>query len=39
LKRQFDEVSEYTTKSAIWFLIIWSAFAVYGIYSLITKFI
>lgn len=39
LRRQFDEMSEYSTKYAVWFLVIWSGFAIYGIYSLVTKFL
>ena len=42
-KKEFKEELEKTTgfvsKSAIWFVIIWSVFALYGIYSLVSKFL
>lgn len=35
----FEKSTEFVSKGVIMFVIIWSLFAIYGIYSLITKFI
>jgi len=36
---EFEKSTEFVSKGVIMFVIIWSLFAIYGIYSLITKFI
>ncbi len=38
-KKQIYESTKNTEKGIVWFFIIWSALAVYGLYSLIEKFI
>jgi len=36
---EFEKSTEFINKGVIAFVIIWSLFAVYGIYTLISKFI
>ena len=41
-KEKIDDLmntSEFVSKGAVWFMVIWSLFAIYGVYSLITKFL
>lgn len=37
LRKHFDEVSQYSNKPTIWFIVIWSVLAIYGVYALISK--
>lgn len=36
---EFEKTTEFVSKGVVVFVIVWSLFAIYGIYSLITKFI
>jgi hypothetical protein len=38
-KEKYEETTSYIEKYTILFVIVWSALAVYGLYSLINKFI
>lgn len=37
LKEEFDNTTSLIDKKIVWFIVIWSIFALYGIYSLIVK--
>ena len=39
LKEDLIKSTGIVSKGIVWFTIIWTIFAIYGIYSLITKFI
>jgi hypothetical protein len=39
IKEELYESSEFVSKGVIWFVIVWSGLALYGLYTLITKFI
>lgn len=39
LKEEMLNSSRFVNQSVVWFVVIWSLFAVYGIYSLVSKFI
>ncbi len=36
---EFEKTTEFVSNGVVVFVIVWSLFAIYGIYSLITKFI
>lgn len=39
VKQDLLKSTEFVKKGVIWFIAIWSGFAIYGIYTLISKFI
>ena len=38
-REEIENTTGFISKGAVWFIVIWSLFAVYGIYSLISKFL
>ena len=39
IKEEILKSTEFIQKGVTWFVIVWSLFAIYGIYSLIDKFL
>jgi len=37
MKEEMLESSKFVSNTVIWFVIVWSGFAIYGIYTLISK--
>lgn len=38
-KEKYEETTAFVGNATVIFILIWSAFAIYGIYSLVTKFL
>jgi hypothetical protein len=39
MKEEMLESSKFVSNAVVWFVIVWSGFAIYGIYTLISKLI
>jgi hypothetical protein len=39
LKEKVEESTEFVSKGVIWFFVIWTSLGIYGLYSLIHKFL
>lgn len=39
LKGDLLKSTEFVQKGVVWFVVIWAGFAIYGVYTLISKFI
>ncbi len=39
IKEEILENTKFVSNAVVWFVVVWSGFAIYGIYTLITKLI
>lgn len=39
LKEEFEKSADLVDRKTLWFVIIWSAFSIYGLFSLVSKFL